>query len=102
MFKDIGPKWLKSYNKKMEELDEFIARKTEVSQWQEWYAWRPVKMKGKYVWLKKIYRRCINTYVDHDDWKRYEYGTAFDVIRGDNTLHVGQEPPKPAPPPRKV
>lgn len=85
MFKDIDPKWLKGYFKKMEESnEEYIPRKTELGVWQEWYAWRPVKMKGKYVWLKKIYRRCINTYVDHDDWKRYEYGTAFDVIR-DNT-----------------
>ena len=77
----------------------YIPRKQEFAPWAEWYAWRPVKMKGKYVWLKKIYRRCINTYVDHDDWKRYEYGTAFDVIRNDSPIgNVGQVPPKPAPP----
>lgn len=49
-------------------------------QWNEWYAWKPIRMKGKWVWLKKVYRRCINTYVDYDDWNRYEYGTLFDVI----------------------
>ena len=87
----------------MEEInEEYVPRRTDVSQWQEWYAWRPVKVHGKRVWLKKVFRRCINTYVDHDDWKRYEYGTAFDVIRGNNApTNVGQEPPKPAPP-RKV
>ena len=90
----------------MEEINEgYVPRRTELGAWQEWYAWRPVKMKGKYVWLKKIYRRCINTYVDHDDWKRYDYGTAFDVIKGDEEpwFHgQGQVPPKPAPPPRYV
>lgn len=76
----------------------YVPRKQEFKPWEEWYAWRPVKIKGKYVWLKKIYRRYINTYVDHDDWKRYEYGTAFDVIKGDDITNVGQVPPRPAPP----
>ena len=62
-----------------------IYRKQTFGDWQEWFAWRPVKVKGKRVWLKKVFRRCINTYVDHDDWKRYEYGTAFDVIRNDSS-----------------
>lgn len=87
----------------MEELnEEYIPRKTELGAWQEWFAWRPIKMKGKYVWLKKIYRRCINTYVDHDDWTRYEYGTIFDALKNEPTINVGQVPPKPAPPPRRV
>lgn len=60
-----------------------VARKIEISPWQQWFAWRPVKVRGKRKWLTTVYRRCINTYVDHDDWKRYEYGTAFDVIKGD-------------------
>ncbi len=58
-----------------------IARKREVGPWKEWYAWRPVKIKDKRVWLKKVYRRKINTYVDHDDWSHYEYGTVFDVLK---------------------
>lgn len=58
-----------------------VARKIEKSPWQQWFAWRPVTIRGKKVWLKKIYRRCINTYVDYDDWKQYEYGTVFDVIK---------------------
>ena len=61
--------------------DTFIARKTEVMPWNIWFAWRPVTtINGERVWLKKIYRRCINTYVDHDDWTRYEYGNIFDII----------------------
>lgn len=51
--------------------------------WTPWFAWYPVKIRGGKVWLRTVYRRPINTYVDFDDWTRYEYGTVFDVIRGD-------------------
>lgn len=63
-------------------LDTYVARKVVVGDWKPWFAWRPVKMHGDWVWLEHIYRRCINTYVDMEDWKRYEYGTLFDVIKG--------------------
>ncbi len=62
--------------------DTFVVRKIEMSPWKPWFAWRPVKIQGKRIWLKTIYRRCINTYVDHDNWTRYEYGTLFDLIKG--------------------
>ena len=76
----------------------YVPRKQEVAPWEEWFAWRPVKVNGKRVWLKRVYRRCINTYVDMDDWRRYEYGTAFDVIRGDKfTDNMPVQPP-----PRRV
>ena len=58
-----------------------VARKTEVGPWKEWFAWRPVKIKNKRIWMKKVYRRSINTYVDQDDWTRYEYGDIFDVLK---------------------
>jgi len=61
----------------------YVARKIETGPWQQWFAWRPVKIKGERVWLEKICRRKINTYVDHDDWARYEYGTLFDVLRNE-------------------
>jgi hypothetical protein len=61
----------------------YVPRKQTVSPWQPWFAWRPVKIHGKYVWFERIYRRCINTYVDMEDWTRYEYGTLFDVIKGE-------------------
>jgi hypothetical protein len=62
---------------------ETVARKIEKGAWQQWFAWYPVKIHGRRAWLQTVYRRCINTYVDHDDWKRYEYGIMFDVIKGD-------------------
>jgi len=61
----------------------YIARKIERGPWKPWFAWRPVKVNGQTIWLERIYRRSINTYVDMDDWTRYEYGTLFDVIKGD-------------------
>lgn len=60
--------------------NEFIARRIEYLPWKKWFAWYPVKVHGKRTWLKTVYRRKINTYVDMDDWARYEYGTIFDVI----------------------
>lgn len=57
-----------------------VYRKIEIMPWEKWFAWYPVKVNGNYTWLKTIYRRCINTYVDMDDWTRYEYGTIFDII----------------------
>lgn len=58
----------------------FIARKIEHMPWKKWFAWYPVQVHSKRVWLKTVYRRKINTYVDMDDWARYEYGTIFDVL----------------------
>jgi hypothetical protein len=61
-------------------IDGFIPRKRTVSPWKPWFAWRPVKVHGERVWLKTVYRRCINTYVDYDNWERYEYGNIFDML----------------------
>lgn len=58
-----------------------VARKIETLPWKPWFAWRPVKIHGERIWLKTVYRRCINTYVDMDNWARYEYGTVFDVLK---------------------
>ena len=70
----------------MEEFEGFVnggyvPRKVERSPWEQWFAWRPVKIHGKRVWGKTVYRRCINTYVDFDDWSHYEYGTIFDLLK---------------------
>ena len=58
----------------------YTPRKIEVLPWKKWFAWYPVKVHNHRTWLKTVYRRKINTYVDMDDWARYEYGTIFDVI----------------------
>lgn len=34
------------------------------SGWHEWFAWYPIKYKGKYVWLTKL-------------WRRYEFHEVF-------------------------
>ena len=59
---------------------EYVARKIVKSPWGKWFAWYPVKVHGQQTWLKTVYRRKINTYVDMDNWARYEYGTIFDVL----------------------
>ncbi len=59
----------------------YTPRKTIVRPWEQWFAWYPVKVHNERVWLKTVYRRCINTYVDMDNWKRYEYGDVFDLLK---------------------
>jgi hypothetical protein len=58
-----------------------IARKIETKSWELWFAWYPVQVNGEFVWGKRIYRRNINTYVDMEDWSRYEYGNIFDILK---------------------
>lgn len=57
-----------------------VYRKVIKLPWEQWFAWYPVKVHNKLVWLKTVYRRSIHSYADLDDWQRYEYGTLFDVI----------------------
>ena len=57
-----------------------VYRKVVTLSWEQWFAWYPVKVHGKRTWLKTVYRRSIISYVDMDDWTRYEYGTIFDVM----------------------
>jgi hypothetical protein len=52
--------------------------------WKKWFAWRPVKVKGHWVWWKTVYRYKTNTYVNYDDWANYEYGDIFDVLKNEN------------------
>ena len=59
----------------------YVARRIVKGDWQKWFAWHPVKIHGRRIWLKTVYRRCINTYVDFDDWSHYEYGTLFDLLK---------------------
>lgn len=57
-----------------------VYRKVITLPWEKWFAWYPVKVHSKRVWLKTVYRRSIHSYADLDDWQRYEYGTLFDVM----------------------
>ena len=58
-----------------------VYRKVIMLPWEKWFAWRPVKVHGRYVWLKTIYRRTTVCYVDIEDFKAVEYGTLFDVLK---------------------
>ena len=58
-----------------------LYRKQIFHPWEQWFAWYPVRVHGKHTWLKTVYRRCINSYIDHDNWTRYEYGTVFDIVK---------------------
>lgn len=50
--------------------------------WKKWFAWRPVKVKGKVKWMRNVYRRPIpKTYASFDEWTHYEYGDIFDVLK---------------------
>ena len=58
-----------------------VYRKVIQLPWEKWFAWRPVKIHGRRVWLKTVYRRTTICYVDIDDWNEVEYGTLFDVLK---------------------
>lgn len=55
-------------------------RKITKSPWESWFAWYPVVMHNKHIWLKTVYRRRIAGYYEMHEIKYYEYGTIFDVI----------------------
>jgi hypothetical protein len=47
--------------------------------WEPMFAWKPVKISGRWHWLTQIYRRERNKYVyPNQGW---EYGNTFDVLR---------------------
>ena len=58
-----------------------VYRKVVTLSWEKWFAWYPVKIHSRRVWLKTVYRRSIHSYADLDDWQRYEYGTIFDILK---------------------
>lgn len=55
--------------------------------WQPIFAWKPIKIKGKWYWLQKVYKRKKNRLiVSIEDLSTsaktyYEYGTIFDVLQ---------------------
>lgn len=58
----------------------YVPRRIDKMPWNKWFAWYPVKIDGERVWMTTVYRRLINTYVDNDDWARYEYADIFGVL----------------------
>lgn len=59
-----------------------VWRKTQIEPWTKWFAWRPVKIQGRRVWFKTVYRRAIWHYGgDNGEWCSWEYGNLFDVLK---------------------
>jgi hypothetical protein len=61
-------------------LIEYQKRQFNWSPWCKWFAWHPVKVKGKRVWLRTVYRRGVEMHTPGGLWTLYEYGTIFDVL----------------------
>lgn len=49
--------------------------------WRKWFAWHPVKLHGKKVWLQYVFRRQIGYIRSHGEPQWFEYGTLFDVLK---------------------
>lgn len=50
--------------------------------WGKWFAWYPVIVHGKRVWLQTVYRRWCYTLVLGEQFsEKYQYGNLFDVLK---------------------
>ena len=47
--------------------------------WEKWWAWKPVRINGRWTCFKTVYRR--QPWLEHNNYPGYEYGTLFDVIK---------------------
>lgn len=51
-------------------------------EWTKWFAWYPVTVNGKRVWLQSVYRRWCYTLMFGEQFREeYEYGDLFDVLK---------------------
>lgn len=48
-----------------------------LSDWDPWYAWRPVRINGKWYWFTKVYRRFLSS----PGGGFYKYGDTFDILK---------------------
>lgn len=54
------------------------------SPWKKIFALWPVTTVSKErVWLRQIYKRRVDIYIDNDLERRIEYGTLFDIIKNE-------------------
>lgn len=49
--------------------------------WKQWFAWYPVKVHAKWVWMEKVYRRPWPQIIVSPTNGKYQYGTVFDVLQ---------------------
>ena len=81
LFRRIHTKHLKRLTQRMDDANNFWAGP---APWQPWFAWYPVKVKGRWTWFKKVYRKYnwakSSSFPFGDE---YDYGDIFDVLRHD-------------------
>lgn len=58
----------------------YPSRLSVISSWSKWFAWYPVTINNKRVWLQTVYRRHLSrhTPVGSSHWT--EYKTLFDIL----------------------
>ena len=59
---------------------------TSPSPWTKKFAWLPVTVQGNRIWFKPYYARIVTkgfTPIGNIE-RKWEYGTIFDVMKGDN------------------
>lgn len=66
--------------------DEVMGRAAEsAASWEKWFAWHPVKVNGKRVWMKTVYRKYSWVKSTEQPFGTgYDYGTIFDVLKNAN------------------
>lgn len=68
--------------KTMEQVLDFNMSNSTSVPWEKWYAWHPVKVKGKWKWFKTVYRKYNWAKSTEQPFgKGYDYGTIFDVLK---------------------
>lgn len=85
-FSDIDTKRLKRLTQKMDESgkDSEWWRSVGEASWEQWFAWRPVKVHGRWTWLKTVYRKYSWAKSTEQPFgKEYDYGDIFDVLKND-------------------
>jgi hypothetical protein len=70
--------------------DDFEVPMETFSEWQEWFAWRPVKVNDDIVWMKLILRRSKQSIWPRNFFdkkpkvnQKWEYGNLFDVLKNE-------------------
>ena len=84
LFRRIHTKHLKSLTQRMDEFTDANVGWNKQHPWQPWFAWYPVKVKGRWTWFKKVYRKYnwakSSSFPFGDE---YDYGDIFDVLKHD-------------------
>ena len=78
---DESEKVFKRIHRIMDEVQQGPATDAEPEPWQKWFAWHPVKIKGKRRWMTTVYRRHTLKIESYGMSLGWEYGDMFDVLK---------------------